>query len=201
MERFRSHQADVLAGTQMIAKGLDLPKVTLVGVLAADIGLFLPDFRAPERTCQWLIQVAGRAGRSERGGRVIFQTYNPEHYAIQAAVHHDYERFCRRELAFRQEQGYPPYRRMARLLYRERNQAEVRTQAVTMQKAMVRALRTLDDAGAALDVQGPFPSFRERVKGHWRQQILILDADPARLLRVLDIPKGWRVDLDPVSVL
>ena len=201
MERFRSHQADVLVGTQMIAKGLDLPKVTLVGVLAADIGLFLPDFRAPERTCQLLIQVAGRAGRSERGGRVIFQTYNPEHYAIQAAVHHDYERFCRRELAFRQEQGYPPYRRMARLLYRGRNQADVRTEAVKMKKAMVRALRALDDAGAALDVQGPFPPFRERVKGHWRQQILILDADPARLLRALDIPKGWRVDLDPVSVL
>lgn len=201
MERFRSHQADILVGTQMIAKGLDLPKVTLVGVLAADIGLFLPDFRAPERTCQLLIQVAGRAGRSERGGRVIFQTYNPEHYAIQAAVHHDYERFCRRELAFRQEQGYPPYRRMARLLYRGRNQAEVRTEAVTMKKAMVRALRALDDAGAAMDVQGPLPPFRERVKGHWRQQILILDADPARLLRALDIPKGWRVDLDPVSVL
>ena len=98
----------MLIGTQMIAKGLDLPLVTLVGVVAADIGLFLPDFRAGERTFQLLTQVAGRAGRSALGGQVIVQTYHPDHYAIVAASHHDYEGFYRQEMAFRREQGYPP---------------------------------------------------------------------------------------------
>ena len=117
LSRFVAHEADVLIGTQMIAKGLDLPLVTLVGVIAADVGLFLPDFRAGERTFQLLTQVAGRAGRSALGGQVIVQTYHPDHYAIVAASHHDYEGFYRQEIAFRREQGYPPFRRLARLVY------------------------------------------------------------------------------------
>ncbi|HMN31123.1 MAG TPA: primosomal protein N', partial [Caldilineaceae bacterium] len=117
LQRFASHQADVIVGTQMIAKGLDLPLVTLVGVVAADVGLFLPDFRSGERTFQLLTQVAGRAGRSARGGRVVIQSYRPEHYAIQAAAQHDYQAFYRRESAFRQEHGYPPLKRLARLVY------------------------------------------------------------------------------------
>jgi primosomal protein N' (replication factor Y) len=117
LNRFIAHQADVLIGTQMIAKGLDLPLVTLVGVVAADTGLFLPDFRASERTFQLLTQVAGRAGRSTLGGQVIVQTYHPEHYAIVAASRHDYEEFYRQEMGFRREQGYPPIRRLARLIF------------------------------------------------------------------------------------
>jgi primosomal protein N' (replication factor Y) len=110
LRQFAEHKADVLVGTQMIAKGLDLPLVTLVGVVAADVGLFLPDFRSGERTFQLLTQVAGRAGRSERGGRVVIQTYRPDHYAIRAAAQHDYKGFYQREIRFRQEHGYPPVR-------------------------------------------------------------------------------------------
>ncbi|MGE5263055.1 MAG: primosomal protein N', partial [Acidobacteriota bacterium] len=116
LDQFVRHQADILIGTQMIAKGLDLPLVTLVGVISADTSLNLPDFRAGERTFQLLTQVAGRAGRSILGGKVILQTYAPEHYAIQAASHHDYAAFYEREIAFRREQGYPPFNRLIRLL-------------------------------------------------------------------------------------
>ncbi|HEX7592633.1 MAG TPA: primosomal protein N', partial [Anaerolineae bacterium] len=112
LEKFVLHQADILIGTQMIAKGLDLPLVTLVGVISADTALNLPDFRAGERTFQLLTQVAGRAGRSILGGKVIVQTYNPEHYAIVAASTHDYGAFYAREIAFRREQNYPPFSRL-----------------------------------------------------------------------------------------
>src|SRR5687768_13718832 len=117
LQRFASHEADVLVGTQMIAKGLDLPLVTLVGVVAADVGLYLPDFRSGERTFQLLTQVAGRAGRSRHGGRVVIQTYTPDHYVIQAAARHDFTGFYRREISYREEYRYPPLRRMARLVY------------------------------------------------------------------------------------
>jgi primosomal protein N' (replication factor Y) len=109
MDKLKSHQADILIGTQMVAKGLDLPQVTLVGVVSADTALNLPDFRAGERTFQLLSQVAGRAGRGERPGRVIIQTYSPEHYAIQAVLKQDYEAFYKQEIAFRRELNEPPF--------------------------------------------------------------------------------------------
>ncbi len=201
METVRSGRADVIVGTQMIAKGLDLPWVTLVGVVAADTGLFMPDFRAPERTCQLLIQVAGRAGRSARGGRVVLQTYQPEHYAIQAAAQNDYERFCRRELTFRAAMGYPPYRRLARLVYWDRDAARARQAARTLKRALAREIRKRDGSASPVEVIGPAPPFYERLRTFWRQQILILGPDPAPLLQNLEIPPGWRVDLDPVSTL
>ncbi len=110
LQAFMNHQADVLIGTQMLAKGLDLPLVTLVGVVLADVGLQLPDFNAGERTFQLLTQVAGRAGRSPLGGRVILQTFQPEHYAIRAASRHDYTGFYRQEMEQRKRLRYPPYR-------------------------------------------------------------------------------------------
>lgn len=201
MEQFRQHRADIVVGTQMIAKGLDLPLVTLVGVMAADIGLFLPDFRAPERTCQLLIQVAGRAGRSQRGGRVVIQTYSPEHYAIQAAASHDYEQFCQREIAFRQQMGYPPHRRLARLVYWDRSQPKAQRMAAAMKEVLVQAQGALGPKAQGLDIIGPVPPFRERIRAYWRWQILILGDDPAVLLHAVTIPQGWRVDLDPVSTL
>ncbi|ATO43984.1 primosomal protein N' [Loigolactobacillus coryniformis] len=109
LRQFGRHEADILLGTQMIAKGLDFPDVTLVGVLNADTALGLPDFRASERTFQLLTQVSGRAGRAEKKGEVIVQTYNPEHYAIRLARHHDYEGFYQREMTLRHQGGYPPY--------------------------------------------------------------------------------------------
>ena len=124
LSAFRKQQIDVLIGTQMIAKGLDFPDVTLVGVISADTGLFLPDFRAAERTFQLLYQVAGRAGRGEKPGTVVFQTLCPDNYAVAAAAAIDYEAFVQRELAFRRATRYPPYARLIRVLFEARRLAE-----------------------------------------------------------------------------
>ena len=119
---FRKRQIDVLVGTQMIAKGHDFPDVTLVGVVSADSGLYLPDFRAAERTFQLLYQVAGRAGRAEKPGLVVFQTLSPEHYALAAAAELDYEKFVQRELSFRKQLGYPPFSRLIRVLFEAKDE-------------------------------------------------------------------------------
>lgn len=200
MESFQAHEADVLVGTQMIAKGLDLPRVTVVGAVAADVGVNLPDFRAAERACQLLIQVAGRAGRSERGGRVVIQTYNPEHYAIRAAARHDYEAFCRAELAFRRQVRYPPYRRLARLIVWDRKQEQARRHAATMMTALEDARMSLA-AGEAIELIGPAPPFHPQLQSWWRMQILVLAEDPVRLIERVPVGPAWRVDVDPVSTL
>lgn len=124
LTHFANHNADILVGTQMLAKGLDLPLVTLVGIVLADVGVNLPDPFAAERAFQVLTQVAGRAGRSTRGGRVVMQTFQPEHYAIQAAAGHDYAAFYEREIAYRRMLGYPPFGRLVRLEFRHSDNAE-----------------------------------------------------------------------------
>jgi primosomal protein N' (replication factor Y) len=201
LQQFANHEADVLVGTQMIAKGLDLPLVTLVGVVAADVGLYLPDFRSGERTFQLLTQVAGRAGRSRHAGRVVIQTYTPDHYVIQAAAQHDYTGFYRREVGYRQEYGYPPLRRMARLVYWEKKADKAQAAAEEM-SAMIRSrLHDMGLGAADASLIGPAPAFFARFRGFYRWQLLLLTADPAAVLRRLTIPFGWRVDVDPVSVL
>jgi primosomal protein N' (replication factor Y) (superfamily II helicase) len=118
LARFRTGEVRILLGTQMIAKGLDFPNVTLVGVINADTALHFPDFRAAERTFQLVTQVAGRTGRGDKGGRVLVQTFSPEHPAIIAALRHDYLGFAQHELPSREEYGYPPYVSLARLIFR-----------------------------------------------------------------------------------
>lgn len=203
LARFAAHEADVLIGTQMIAKGLDLPLVTLVGVIAADVGLFLPDFRAGERTFQLLTQVAGRAGRSALGGEVIVQTYHPDHYAVVAAGRHDYEGFYRQEMNFRREQGYPPVRRLARLVYhhgrREQAQAEAMRLADLLRAQIAGA--GPEPALPDTDLIGPAPCFFAKERGEYRWQIIVRSPDPAALLRRIVVPLGWRLDVDPVDVL
>ena len=199
LERFVQHRADILIGTQMIAKGLDLPLVTLVGVISADTSLNLPDFRAGERTFQLLTQVAGRAGRSILGGKVIIQTYNPEHYAIVAASQHDYRAFYEREIAFRREQGYPPFNRLIRLVYHHANEKRAQEESARMQSAL--ATRIAQRGLPALDLIGPAPAFFHRLRGEYRYQIIVRGPDPHALLTDLALPLGWRVDVDPVSVL
>ena len=137
LNKFRAHEADILIGTQMIAKGLDLPLVTLVGVVNADISLNLPDFRAGERTFQLLSQVAGRAGRGIMGGRVIIQTYTPEHYAIQAAAKHDYAAFYNREIEFRRQLHNPPFAQLAALVYIHTNDALCQREAERMKRQLI----------------------------------------------------------------
>lgn len=199
LEKFIARQADILIGTQMIAKGLDLPFVTLVGVVSADTALNLPDFRAGERTFQLLTQVAGRAGRSALGGKVIVQTYNPEHYAIVAAAQHDYRAFYAREIAFRREQGYPPFNRLIRLIYHHSN--EVRAQQEAARWRGVLQTRIAQRGLPALDVIGPVPAFFRRVRGEYRYQIIVRGIDPHALLAEMTLPFGWRVEVDPVSML
>ncbi len=199
LEKFIARQADILIGTQMIAKGLDLPFVTLVGVVSADTALNLPDFRAGERTFQLLTQVAGRAGRSPLGGKVIVQTYNPEHYAIVAASVHDYGAFYAREIAFRREQGYPPFNRLIRLIYHHTN--ETRAQQESARVRGVLQTRLAQRGLPALDLIGPVPAFFRRVRGEYRYQIIVRGLAPHVLIADLALPLGWRVDVDPVSVL
>ncbi len=201
MAAFAAHEADILVGTQMIAKGLDLPMVTLVGVVAADVGLFLPDFRSSERTFQLLTQVAGRAGRSQRGGRVIIQSYRPDHYVIQAAALHDYAGFYAREMQFRREHGYPPIRRLARLIFWEKRPDVARREAERMAAVLRSRVDALGLAGEGVTLLGPAPAFFERYRGYYRWQIVVRAPEPAVILRGLDIPFGWRVDIDPTSML
>lgn len=199
LQQFVDGEANVLVGTQMVAKGLDLPLVTLVGVISADPALNLPDFRSGERAFQLLAQVAGRAGRGLLGGRVILQTYHPDHYAVVAAAAHDYAGFAARELAFRREQGYPPYRRLAKLVYEDVNPTRVQAEAETLAERLRDALsrRGL----ATTDLIGPAPPFFARLRGRYRWQIVLRHADPAEFLRAVQVPPGWRVDVDPASVL
>jgi primosomal protein N' (replication factor Y) len=196
LEQFIRGQANVLVGTQMIAKGLDLPLVTLVGVVSADTALNLPDFRAGERTFQLLTQVAGRAGRSPLGGKVIVQTYTPENYAIQAASRHDYASFYRQEIAFRQEQGYPPFGRVIQLVYVHSSQARCQAQAETLARELQDRVARLGLSNLA--VIGPAPAFLVRLRGLYRWQVILRGQDPHTLLRDLPLPLGWRVDVDPM---
>lgn len=207
LDKFLAHEADVLVGTQMIAKGLDLPLVSVVGVVAADTGLHLPDFRAGERTFQLLTQVAGRAGRRSAGARVVIQTYVPEHYALLAAQEHDYRAFYEQEIAFRRQTGYPPFARLVRFVYAGTNDERSRRAA----EALAAEVRSL---GAQLDAQappgqglgdwsviGPAPAFFHRQRNRFRWHLLLRAENPEPLLERLRLTPGWSIDVDPVHVL
>ncbi|MHB1356841.1 MAG: primosomal protein N' [Anaerolineae bacterium] len=199
LDQFIKGEADIMIGTQMVAKGLDLPRVTLVGVVSADTMIHLPDLRASERTFQLLTQVAGRAGRSALGGKVIIQSYSPEHPAIQAASRHDVDGFYRQEIAFRREHWYPPLSKLVALRYL--NSSAVAAQLEVEHLAELLRQRK-DRLGIPdLDIIGPTPSFFSRIKGRYRWQILLRGNNPALLVRDLILPLGWQVDVDPVSLL
>lgn len=197
LAHFAAHRADVLIGTQMLAKGLDVPLVTLVGVVSADTGLNLPDYRAAERTFQLLTQVSGRAGRGLLGGRVILQTYQPEHYAIQAASQHDYEEFYQQELHLRRQLAYPPFQRLARLVFRHTSAARAEKEAQRM-KAVLQA--QAHETDRSINLIGPAPCFFERVGGFYRWHLILRGASPADSIPEA-LPEGWVVDIDPVSLL
>lgn len=199
MGRFVQGDADVLVGTQMVARGLDIPKVTVVGVISADTALYMPDFRAAERAFQLLAQVAGRAGRGVLGGQVVFQTYHPEHYAVRRAAAHDFVGFAQQELLFRQRAGYPPAMRMARLVFAHAKQSRARDAAQHLAACLQDALIAANLPSE--DLIGPAPAFFARVCGRYRWQILLRSISPADFLRGVEIPAGWLVDIDPVDVL
>jgi primosomal protein N' len=199
LQRFINREADILVGTQMIAKGLDFPLVTLVGVVSADLGLALPDFRASERVFQLLMQVAGRAGRGLLGGKVILQTYQPDHYAIACASTHDYQHFYEQEIESRRVLGYPPFRRLARIVFRFPNETKARDEAQRAAAMLTKRIAELRMTGTELI--GPAPCFFAKLDKHYRWHLLLRGPDPAAALQALDVPKGWHVDIDPVEVL
>lgn len=195
---FVAGRADILIGTQMLAKGLDLPFVTLVGVVLADVGLNLPDYRAAERTFQVLTQVAGRAGRSPLGGEVLLQTFQPEHYAIQAAAGHDFRSFYRQELEYRRQLRYPPFNRLVRLEYRHLRAHEAETAAHKLADQLRKWIQ--DEGRQATELAGPTPCFFSRLAGLYRWQIILRGPDPVSLLRTRNLGE-WRVEIDPPSLL
>jgi primosomal protein N' (replication factor Y) len=199
LRRFRNREADILIGTQMIAKGLDLPSVTLVGVVSADTSLNLPDFRSGERTFQLLSQVAGRAGRGTHGGRVIIQTFSPEHYAIQAAARHDYASFYEQEIAYRRQLHNPPFTGLARLVYIHTNDAAAQREAEKMKQRLFE--ETVARGIGGIDIIGPAPAFVRRLRGRYRWQLVLRGAGLSEFLTPLDFPHGWAIDIDPVSLV
>ncbi len=198
LSHFAAHRADVLVGTQMLAKGLDLPLVTLVGIVLADVGLNLPDPFAVERTFGLLTQVAGRAGRSALGGRVILQTFQPEHYVIQAAARHDVAGFYARELEERRRLGYPPFARLVRLEYRHLDPAKVEAEARRVAEKLQQQLAAGEYRQTTLI--GPAPCFFARLEGFYRWQILLRGPQPESLVREMRLD-GWRVEVEPVNLL
>jgi primosomal protein N' (replication factor Y) len=201
---FRRGEIQILLGTQMIAKGLHFPNVTLVGVVCADTALNLPDFRASETTFQHLTQVAGRAGRGAVPGEVIIQTYAPAHPAVTAAGGQDFELFYAREIAFREELGYPPFNRFVAVTLRGRGGEAVRWYSRQFAKAVAAA------APAGIRVLGPAPAPIARLKGHYRWQVVLSGKsvpDMNAVLREatggLKPPKGIQivVDADPLAML
>ena len=211
LSRVGAGEVDILLGTQMIAKGLDFPDVTLVGVIDADVAMNLPDFRAAERTFQLLTQVAGRAGRGPRGGEVLIQTALPEHYAIRAAITQQYDRFAERELAEREGPGYPPFARLANIVINGRDEAAVQDVSQRLAGWTRNAIRRLvpDEVGLV----GPAPCAIDRIRGRWRWHFLLRSVMARPLGTVLramteqeDAPGRSRdvriiVDRDPVTLL
>ena len=204
---FRAGDVRVLVGTQMIAKGLDFPNVTLVGVINADIALHLPDFRAAERTFQLVTQVAGRTGRGPKGGRVLVQTYSPEHPAIAAAVRHDFAAFATSELPIRRALAYPPYTGMIRLVVRGTAEAATERFAAALAE---RVQQEVDKLELVARVLGPAPAPIAKLRGKHRFQIQAQAADRAKLreairLATTDLPLDddlqWTVDVDPLDML
>jgi primosomal protein N' (replication factor Y) len=207
LAKFRSGETKILLGTQMIAKGLDFPNVTLVGVINADTALHLPDFRAAERSFGLVTQVAGRTGRGPKGGRVLVQTFNPENKAIQAATRHDYIGFAKGELPHREEFGYPPFGHQARIVVR----SEVQSKAEQMAEHIAQQIQmAADELKLEVSLLGPAPAPVEKLRGKFRFHML-LSSDVEGILQTVvrraqatvkiidDIQ--WIVDIDPQDML
>ncbi|MEW6027622.1 MAG: primosomal protein N' [Planctomycetota bacterium] len=209
LHSFFTGETDVLVGTQMIAKGLDFPNVTLVGIVSADTTLYLKDFRSAERTFQLITQVAGRTGRGPKGGRVIVQTVNPEHYSVIAGSKHDYEGFARQELLYRSELNYPPFRRIIRILVQGKAQERIKEVIDKLAGQINEELKGLIDKGG-LEILGPAPApilrIRDRFRWHLVFKIKELSSVQKYFKELFKMPfaKGEvqvSIDTDPVSLL
>ncbi len=207
LTRFGKREIQVMLGTQMIAKGLDYPNVTLVGVISGDTALSLPDFRAAERTFQLITQVAGRAGRGDAAGRVVLQTFQPDDPTIQAAIRQDHLGFAATELVSRKEVGLPPFARMVRIILRDQEPEKLHRHSEELASHLAEAIAQVAEP---IRLRGPMPCPINRVAGYWRNQIVMLCDRAGPLQRVLaatrekgKLAAGDRiaVDVDPVSLL
>lgn len=204
---FGDGKIDMLVGTQILAKGHDFPNVTLVGVVSVDAGLALPDFRSAERTFQLLTQVAGRAGRGDRAGRVLIQTYHPYHYALKHARAQDYEGFYQEEIRHRQNHTYPPFVALASLMVHGPDLVRVKSEAVELRRELDRA-----NPDRAARILGPAPAPLARLKGEYRVQLLIKCRNRLQLRKIIDDAlnalsernvslRSINVEIDPVSIM
>ncbi len=196
MKKMLGHEVDILIGTQAIAKGLHFPNVTLVGVVSADMALNLPDFRACERTFQLISQAAGRAGRGEKRGTVIVQSYAPENYAIRTSVTSDYKSFYEQEIELRRKMNYPPFSKLAVISAESHNEEEIIND---MQSFKNKLLKVAASKGIALEILGPTVPFIARRHGLYRYE-LTLRGNFTSLLVNIFIPKGWSINVDPLGI-
>jgi primosomal protein N' (replication factor Y) (superfamily II helicase) len=201
-ERFEHHYAgiregniDILVGTQLLAKGLDLPRLSTLGVLLADTSLYLPDFSALERTFQLISQVLGRIGRGHVAGRAIIQTYHPDHPVLQAAIDNDYQTFYEQELASRRQFLFPPFCYLLKVTVR-------RASIKAAEEAALKLKAEIEQGGARVRVEGPAPSFYERFQNKYQWQLIIKARDRSELLKVISkLPASVSYDLDPMDLL
>jgi primosomal protein N' (replication factor Y) len=196
-EEFSEHRADILVGTQLVTRGLDLPAVTCVGVVDADLPLHFPDYRSAENTFALVAQVAGRAGREGRPSRVVVQTSNPEHYALRCAAAGDYEGFYSAELPMRKAFTFPPYAELAVLTRTDREDARAAASAREAAEGIAASL--LREGIEGIRVMGPSPAFIHRLRGEYRWQVTLKGDRLERARHLAPRGKGWSYDIDPVT--
>lgn len=200
-ERFEQHyqsvldgNVDILVGTQLLAKGLDLPRLSTLGIVLADTSLYMPDFSAPERTYQLLTQVLGRIGRGHIAGKAVIQTYSPEHPVLADAIADDYAQFYGRELAERQQFGFPPFVHLLKLSCRRASSKAAETAADKLKAAI--------EAQGGVRVEGPAPSFYEKLQGKYQWQLIVKASERSSLLKIIhELPANWSYDIDPADLL
>jgi primosomal protein N' (replication factor Y) len=199
MDRLVTGDTQVLVGTQMVAKGLDIPNVTLVGVVLADIGLYLPDFRAGERAFGLLCQVAGRAGRGEHLGKVVVQTYNPKHYAIRAAADQNYLDLYQYEIAARRELGSPPFNEIVHVVFQDR--INVQASGLAIKTARILSQRAESQGLTDMEIIGPAPGMPSRIRGRYRWHLSLRGPGVLTFIEGMEFPDACTVDVDPVHIL
>lgn len=201
-ERFEQHYAavrggevDILVGTQMLAKGLDLPRLSTLGIVLADSSLYLPDFSAGERTYQLLTQVLGRVGRGHVAGSAIIQTYHPDSPLLAAAIGADWHTFYHTELEERRKFRFPPFYHLLKLSVR-------RATAKSAETAATKVKQLLSDQIKDIQIDGPAPSFHEKLQGKYQYQLVVRTPNRSKLLEVIkQLPSGWTYDIDPINLL
>lgn len=196
---FQNHEADILIGTQMIAKGWDIPNVDLIGIINADAGFNLPDFRSIEKNFALLLQLIGRVGRGQHAGRVILQTYQPENPLYEILLKEDYQSFAFSELMERQKGNFPPFIDLVRLIYENQNEHQCKVKTIELFQILNQAFNKQSGEKNLVEILGPSPAFISKIKNKFRWHILLKGKNLQQFLPL--VPKDWTIDVDPYSLL